>query len=403
LLDGRVLIAGGDFTLPTAELYDPATGSWRFTGNMTRNRVGHTAKLLDDGRVLVVGGYPSENTSELYDPATENWSLTGNTVYRHGGGHVATLLRDGRVLVAGGFTGCFEAPCYRRAELYDSATGSWRRTGDMIYGGTSGFTLTTLPDGTVLATGGSPAGAEIYDPKTETWRAAGTTHSHHSSGAATLLQDGTVLIAGGAVGGPGCEDWDQDNSADLYDPGIGQWIELPNMGIGRSYFTLTALPDGTALAAGGVSHITCDPLWGFPVPVDTTRAELYVPDDASGHPHAAGHGKLSSAKPADSEAPGTLFLLVNGSLVVDVAALSLACSRWSGPPSQALEAPSTPEMPMPLASQRLDCFFASQPSENRRLTLFTTKPQAAAWTDDDYPSGCMISASEMRNISCLLN
>jgi hypothetical protein len=75
---------------------------------MTRPRASHTATLLPTGQVLVAGGYttcynsaPTNTSAELYDPAAGTWTATASLhVGRYG--HAAVLLYDGRVLVAGG-------------------------------------------------------------------------------------------------------------------------------------------------------------------------------------------------------------------------------------------------------------------------------------------------------------
>jgi len=73
LPSGQVLVAGGygKQALASAELYDPATGTWTTTGSLAFPRDAHTETLLPNGRVLVAAGpYTSRlvfNTAELYE------------------------------------------------------------------------------------------------------------------------------------------------------------------------------------------------------------------------------------------------------------------------------------------------------------------------------------------------
>src|SRR6185312_5755065 len=102
--DGRVLLIGGTPLTMTAELYDPATGTFTGTGNMSVARSSHRATLLKSGAVLVTGGASSNGitaTAELFDAATGTFSPTGSMGSPRGS-HTATLMSDGKVLVTGG-------------------------------------------------------------------------------------------------------------------------------------------------------------------------------------------------------------------------------------------------------------------------------------------------------------
>ena len=108
LNDGRVLIVGGmndSGALNTAEIYDPATGTFALGGVMATARVNHTATILLDGRVIIAGGEDAEgnilDSIEIYDPAT-GFSSAGSTMSAPRTLHSATLLEDGRVLFAAG-------------------------------------------------------------------------------------------------------------------------------------------------------------------------------------------------------------------------------------------------------------------------------------------------------------
>jgi N-acetylneuraminic acid mutarotase len=281
LPNGKVLVAGGfngdfefGFNLANAELYDPASGTWAATGSLGTARSEHTATLLPNGRVLVAGGF-SDNYSflasaELYDPASGTWTAT-RSLGAARSSHTATLLPNGKVLVAAGFNGNLDNGFnLATAELYDPASESWRATGSLAVART-GHTATLLPNGKVLVAGGFNhstwlASAELYDPASGTWTATGSLGAARSNHTATLLPNGKVLVAGGFQG-------DLDNgvelaNAELYDPASGTWTATGSLGAARSAQTATLLPNGKVLVAGGFGNsgaLASAELYGTPV------------------------------------------------------------------------------------------------------------------------------------------
>src|ERR1035438_4884872 len=105
LPDGKVLIAGGmrrnqEF-YKSAELYNPASGKFQRTGDMSIARVGHIAVQLRSGKVLIAGGWighGAADSAELYDPATGKFAPIGEMTARRGEPR-ATMLADGDVLM----------------------------------------------------------------------------------------------------------------------------------------------------------------------------------------------------------------------------------------------------------------------------------------------------------------
>jgi len=283
LPNGKVLVAGGrdgSSILRSAELYDPATGTWSVTGRLSTSRIFHTATLLPNSKVLIAGGYTSDappsfgitNSAELYDPATGTWSATG-ALTAHRAWHSATLLPNGKVLLAGGAGGSDNSSILDTAELYDPATGTWSATG-RLRGARYAHTATPLQNGKVLVAGGSNDGdlastldtAELYDPATGMWSITGDLNESRVLHTATLLPSGKVLVAGGYNWPP-----TSLNSAELYDPAAGTWSNTGNLIAARDSHTATLLPNGKVLVAGGDD-------WnrGFP-PTSLNSAELYDP------------------------------------------------------------------------------------------------------------------------------
>jgi len=271
LEDGRVLIAGGDDLsglLATAEIYNPATGKFSPTGSMAGAREFDTATLLPDGRVLILGGIGKAgylSSAELYDPTTGKFSSAGKMLAPLGEGDTATLLLDGRVLIAGGDGSSAQAKPTAAAEIYDPSSGKFSWTGSMTTA-RAFHTATRLSDGRVLLAGGENGGgfnasAELYDPSTGTFGAAGSMSSARQNQVAALLADGRVLVAGGDVG-----TGNKLLSAELYDPLTGRFSPTGNMTTARVNPAATRLLDGRVLIVGGMA--LSDPNEG---------AELYVP------------------------------------------------------------------------------------------------------------------------------
>ena len=298
----------------STELYDPATGTWSYAGSLIQRRVGHSATLLQNGQVLVVGGYnygydigffAYVNSAELYDPATGSWHSTkspGSTNV----GNSATLLNNGKVLAVFAknppsqgstaelydpatatwnstdaptnlglmrplFNGKILSVSSNASELYDPATGKWTRLGGLnVIRAVS--TATILNNGKVLVTGEGESSkifyAELYDPSSGAWSRTGNPNTS-AGGTATLLPNGNVLVAGAAT----CSDVECHSldSAELYDQFTGTWSLTSHLNEPRSGQSATLLLNGRVLLAGGHGGDI------FDLPRVLTSAELYEP------------------------------------------------------------------------------------------------------------------------------
>ncbi|WP_224243718.1 Kelch repeat-containing protein [Hyalangium gracile] len=255
LTNGKVLVTGGNDLGITASLFDPATGTWTATGAMATARYHHSATLLQDGRVLVTGGWDGEHggtvlgSTELYDPSTGTWTAVASPSAARSQ-HTATLLSSGQVLLTGGegTSGALSS-----SELFDPATGTWTSVGSL---GTarSRHTATLLANGQVLVTGGAADGepstrAELFDPATQTWSSTSPMNKARRQHTATLLANGRVLVTGGYDGYAGIQGF-----AELYDPVRGVWDVMPTMGVARYQHTATLLSNGRVLVSGGLSN-----------------------------------------------------------------------------------------------------------------------------------------------------
>jgi Domain of unknown function (DUF1929) len=306
-----------------------------------------------NGRAFYSG--PDQTMRSLNTAGGGSWQSLGqrDTINR---GYGSRALYDvGKILVAGGGNSSREA----RVINLNGATPQVSQTAPMA-NGCRQHNLTVLADGSVLATGGNSSGAELIDMNngvyaaelwnsaTGTWKtmaAEQVTRQYHST--ALLLPDGRVLSSGGGICGTCDEVGYLAKNAQVFTPpylfkkdGSGQlaarpqitavadalpynapfWISTPNPGsIGK-----VAL-----VRLGAVTH-------------SVNMDQRYVPLG-----FAAGAGTINATSPpnANIAPPGVYMLFVTGSEGVPSAArmvrIDPSAPRPSPPP------PTDPPPPVP--------------------------------------------------------
>jgi hypothetical protein len=264
--EGAAVVVGGD--ADAVERFEPLANRF-VTAGRSAPRAGAVLAPLPDGSALRVGGGPDDapvGFFELLSPATGAVETVADERLRLVD-HAAASLVDGSVVVVGGRT-----PAAAGGLEVSGATWSLR-LGDAgapapprllparLAVPRHRHTLTRMGDelgaavlvaGGLDAAGAPVAAAELYEPLREgyadfrpTLRVARARHQ------AVRMPDGSILIVGGldAAGAPVA-------TAELYLPRIGQFVEAATLpaSAGHTGMTLTPLPDGRVLLAGGVDR-----------------------------------------------------------------------------------------------------------------------------------------------------
>jgi hypothetical protein len=308
LPDGRLLASGGtidkDFGENRASIYNPFTDTWENIPNTTGGRYYPSSTTLANGDILVGSGQDEFGVlnplPQVYQPVTNSWrnltnaqlsipmypraflapngkvffaTMPSRYLDTAGTGswsvvdmplihHVpkiagsAVMYEEGKVLWAGG-----DDPPTAAAEVIDlnDANPTWRFTGSLLQPRKQ-HDLTLLPDGTVLATGGSNLPGhdningeiqepEIWDPVTETWTQMASSNEYrgyHST--AVLLPDGRVLVAGSDGINKTGKNAEIFSPAYLFNGARPTITQSPtNVTLGETFFVET--PDGGSITA----------------------------------------------------------------------------------------------------------------------------------------------------------
>lgn len=150
-------------------------------------------------------------------------------------------------------------------------TGSWTAAPNLpftVWGAGSAV----LADGRMLVVGGTSAAssvkatasAELFDPGTGNWSATTDMLQARAYPMVVKLNDGSVLVAGGALNGVPIA------AAERYSPDYGGWMQAGTMNSPRTQGTATLLADGRVLVVGGGNVAA-------PTFAATASAEIYDP------------------------------------------------------------------------------------------------------------------------------
>jgi hypothetical protein len=257
LADGRLFVAGGhidqDRGLPDANLFDFVSGSWIHLAAMAHGRWYPTVIELADGRVLAIAGRDQNSVESSVPEAWDGQSWSSLEAADRVLPYYPRmfLVPNGKLFYAGEL---------QQTSYLDPESGDWEPVAQSLYGRREyGSAVMYLP-GQVLIVGGSdpPSGAptstaEVIDlaDAAPAWRFTGSMASARRQFNATLLPDGRVVATGG-TSAPGFTDPAGGvHSAEAWDPASGQWTTWASNAVTRVYHSTTILlPDGRLLHAG---------------------------------------------------------------------------------------------------------------------------------------------------------
>jgi hypothetical protein len=343
LRDGRVVVFLNDSNCSSSqndqsEIYSPTTGVWSLgpkTAGLFYGRPEWTQ--LSDGRWLIAGGETTA-TANLFDPASGTFSAVAATSTPR---HVAATepLPDGGAIIAGGVDGAPNYNILASTLKFTPSTGQWNTTGALNVA-RAYPAHAALSDGRILVVGGmvelnykntATASAEIYDPATGRWTVVGNLNKARYQAKAVTLANGKVLIVGGGTQSTASIYLtDLVAETELFDPATNTFtLDASLNAPRRSSFALTKLSNGNVVVVNGSGSANDSSL---------DSIEVYTPSQTSGAVALAvttsgtGFGTVTS-NPAGINCPGSCSALYGANASVSLTATASSGSTfvgWSG-------------------------------------------------------------------------
>ena len=263
LSDGRPFINGGTLQYDPfhgelkSAVFNPVTNTFTNVQNMAHGRWYPTPTSLGDGRVMTFSGLDengsTNTTTEIYTPGG-GWSAPVSAGWTPPLYPRMHLLPSGKVFYSGSGT---------TSRLFNPASGSWSTVGTTKYASTRTYGTSVLlpltpannytPKVLILG-GGNPSTAttELIDLSVPipAWDWGPNMSQPRIEMSGTILPNGMVLATGGSLN-------DEDTStaslnADLYDPATNTISPAGMNAYPRLYHSVSLLlPDATVWLAGG--------------------------------------------------------------------------------------------------------------------------------------------------------
>ncbi len=313
LPDGTLLISGGHIPpnntvgLNRAIIYDPYSDFWTDVPDMNGGRWYPSSTTLANGDVLVASGditptQPNE-LPEVFELDLADWKgLSSAGVYIPS--YPRTFLApDGRVFFA-----------TRQSRYLDtSGSGVWTDVAVKNVNSDDYGSAVMYEPGKILWTGGGnppTETCEIIDlnAPVPSWQFTDSMALPRRQNNVTLLPDGKVLATGGSSAGGFSAESGAVLYAEMWDPNTGQWTIMASHGEFRGYHsTALLLPDGRVLSSGGDSSANAE-VYSPPYLFNGLRPTI------TSAPASIGYGATFLVETVDATDIDEVIILRNGSV-----------------------------------------------------------------------------------------